>query len=512
MVESTAAAMAYGLLVAGKKTVLVFDMGGGTTDISIMTIDDGKYDVQYTAGQSRLGGQFLDELLLKWLKARLPTSISSSLTPQTEQLLLTQCKLCKEALTAEDLYTFDVQEKKIEVTRQQFEAIIDEPLQLVVSTVVDAVQSWHTQQALQSDIQQQQQEHTQQLSDDEYVHVDITSNTAKPSQPVAKPTVGSSNINIDEIVLVGGCSKIPSIQASLLRSCEHLQISRFIGESNKQELCSAVNPMHAVVEGLAIRGAVLSGCIDLLAATGRAGGDQEQDEVLPAAVQRLKNLLMLDCLPTTIGLLTASDDNTSSSDSDKGKFFEPILHKGNRLPCTFSRTFILDNSHLPGNKRRNMVSLDIYEEIEEVVLDINVWSNEAQAQVEVEGGGKENKKIARKYSYHLLRSADVPIDNADAIFDDNKSASSSRQMVTVQFAVNDEGALSYSASYGKQQESDKTSPSSSSSKKQMMVLLIYAVILALLYLCMGYLIKTVEDGKHSIPGGNEELLQGEQEL
>lgn len=71
MIESTAAAMAYGLLVAGTKNVLVFDMGGGTLDITILHIDNGSYQVLFTGGHSQLGGQDLDQALLTLVQEKL---------------------------------------------------------------------------------------------------------------------------------------------------------------------------------------------------------------------------------------------------------------------------------------------------------------------------------------------------------------------------------------------------------------------------------------------------------
>jgi molecular chaperone DnaK (HSP70) len=71
MIESTAAAMAYGLLVAGTKKVMVFDMGGGTTDISILNIRDGQHDIIYTGGHSQLGGQDFDQHLLSIIQDKL---------------------------------------------------------------------------------------------------------------------------------------------------------------------------------------------------------------------------------------------------------------------------------------------------------------------------------------------------------------------------------------------------------------------------------------------------------
>ncbi len=71
MIESTAASLAYGLLVAGKKRVMVFDMGGGTTDISILDIQDGKHNIIHTSGHSRLGGQDFDQQLLGIIQEKL---------------------------------------------------------------------------------------------------------------------------------------------------------------------------------------------------------------------------------------------------------------------------------------------------------------------------------------------------------------------------------------------------------------------------------------------------------
>jgi molecular chaperone DnaK (HSP70) len=70
-VESTAAALAYGLAVAGNKRVMVFDIGGGTTDVSILHIVDGIMTVEYTGGDNNLGGQRMDQRLFEWISLKL---------------------------------------------------------------------------------------------------------------------------------------------------------------------------------------------------------------------------------------------------------------------------------------------------------------------------------------------------------------------------------------------------------------------------------------------------------
>mmetsp|Transcript_26593 Transcript_26593/g.44449 ORF Transcript_26593/g.44449 Transcript_26593/m.44449 type:complete len:511 (-) Transcript_26593:352-1884(-) len=117
-VESTAAATAYGLMVAGRKNVLVFDMGGGTTDITIMSVADGRFQVRGTTGHNTLGGVNIDQLLYKHVlneyqrqRHRIPNSSNSSVVDSTSdsisnsgvtrarQELLHRCKLCKEELS-----------------------------------------------------------------------------------------------------------------------------------------------------------------------------------------------------------------------------------------------------------------------------------------------------------------------------------------------------------------------------------------------------------------------------
>lgn len=70
LAESTAAATAYGLTVSGTKQVLIFDMGGGTTDLSIMHIQNGTLSVQSTGGNNELGGKIIDAALLELVESK----------------------------------------------------------------------------------------------------------------------------------------------------------------------------------------------------------------------------------------------------------------------------------------------------------------------------------------------------------------------------------------------------------------------------------------------------------
>lgn len=73
MMESSAAALAYGLLTAGTKTILVFDIGGGTTDVTIMEVAEGSYSIAATGGQGKCGGERMDALLLELILSKVAT-------------------------------------------------------------------------------------------------------------------------------------------------------------------------------------------------------------------------------------------------------------------------------------------------------------------------------------------------------------------------------------------------------------------------------------------------------
>ena len=127
MVESSAAAMAYGLLTAGTKTVLVFDMGGGTTDVTVMRVCEGSFTVTATGGQANCGGARIDALMLDLILCKI--AAESGLTPEHQQalvalgarivadngvgadqlsrnrevgLLLSSSRRCKEALSSQE--------------------------------------------------------------------------------------------------------------------------------------------------------------------------------------------------------------------------------------------------------------------------------------------------------------------------------------------------------------------------------------------------------------------------
>ncbi|WP_143872391.1 Fe-S protein assembly chaperone HscA [Catenovulum sediminis] len=128
--EPTAAAIAYGLDSKQQGQIAVFDLGGGTFDISILKLEKGVFEVLATGGDSALGGDDLDQAIVDWIKenCQLPTVLSSRM----RRVIKEHAKAAKEALSSSDLTKIhfkldDNNEVNLELTKTQFESLI-EPL------------------------------------------------------------------------------------------------------------------------------------------------------------------------------------------------------------------------------------------------------------------------------------------------------------------------------------------------------------------------------------------------
>ena len=122
--EPTAAALAYGLNQNLTGWVMVYDLGGGTFDVSILKLQDQVLAVQAVGGDTQLGGDDVDALLLDYCLKQLHIN-PDQLTRSTQITYLQAVKLAKEGLTHNDTQTINFGNATIEVSRLQFEAIID---------------------------------------------------------------------------------------------------------------------------------------------------------------------------------------------------------------------------------------------------------------------------------------------------------------------------------------------------------------------------------------------------
>merc|ERR1712198_225456 len=209
--EPTAAAIAYGLdktSSEGERNVLIFDLGGGTFDVSILTIDGGVFEVKSTAGDTHLGGEDFDNRILNHFVQEFKRKHKKDISSNKRALkrLRTACEKAKTTLSASTQASVEVDalhegiDFYSSLTRARFEE-------------------------LNSDL------------------------FKKTLEPVEKALNDSklSKSEIHDIVLVGGSTRIPKIRQML---------SEFF---NGKELCNSVNPDEAVAYGAAIQAAILSG-------------------------------------------------------------------------------------------------------------------------------------------------------------------------------------------------------------------------------------------------------------
>merc|ERR1711871_1808775 len=210
--EPTAAATAYGLdKKGGEKNVLIFDLGGGTFDVSLLTMEDGIFEVKATAGDTHLGGEDFDRVLVEFCMKdfKRKSKIDIKDNKRAIRRLQTACERAKRTLSASTNAIIEIDslaegvDYNTSITRARFESLCDSYFK----------------------------------------------NTLKPVEKVLTDAK-MSKADVHDIVLVGGSTRIPKIQTML---------SDFFGG---KELCKGINPDEAVAHGAAVQAAVLSGVSD----------------------------------------------------------------------------------------------------------------------------------------------------------------------------------------------------------------------------------------------------------
>jgi heat shock protein 5 len=230
--EPTAAALAYGLDKKSKeKNILVYDLGGGTFDVSILTIDEGLFEVLATNGDTHLGGEDFDQRVmdyfLKLIEKKHSTDLSKN--PRALAKLRREVEKAKRALST------------VHQTQVEIESLIDGE---------DFSESL-----------------TRARFED--LNGDLFKKTLGPVQKVLEDS-GLKKSDIDDIVLVGGSTRIPKVQQL---------IKDFF---NGKEPNRGINPDEAVAYGAAVQGSILSG----------------------EGASETKDLLLLDVTPLSMGIET----------------------------------------------------------------------------------------------------------------------------------------------------------------------------------------------------------------
>ncbi len=285
--EPTAAAIAYGLdkIGSSEREVLIFDLGGGTLDVSLLTLDNGLFEVKATAGNTYLGGEDFDNKLVTYCLnefSKMNKSISIVQLVTNKKVLSklkAACERAKKTLSTSSISSIEIDslyegiDFSITISRAKFEALCMIDFKKCLEPVIQV------------------------LKDAQMSKIDVT-----------------------DIVLIGGSTRIPKIREMLKEY--------FNGKEPKQD----INPDEAVAYGAAIQGAILSNVSD----------------------EKINALVLVDITPLSLGIETA------------GGAMAKIITRNMAIPCGKEQIFSTYSDNQPG------VTIKVFEGEREFTKDNNL--------------------------------------------------------------------------------------------------------------------------------------------
>lgn len=270
--EPTAAAIAYGMdKKSGEKNIVVFDLGGGTFDVSLLTIDNGVFEVVATAGDTHLGGEDFDQRL-------------------TEHFVKIFKKKNNGIDIKKDARAFQKLKSEVEKAKRDLSSV--HQVKVTIEGLIDGIDLSETITRARF----------------EELCADLFKKTLDPVTQVLDDA-GMKKSEIDEVVLVGGSTRIPKVQ-QLIKDY-----------FNGKEPNRGINPDEAVAYGAAVQGGILGG--------------EESDAT--------KDILLIDVTPLTMGIETV------------GGVMTKVLPRGTVIPAKKSQVFTTYQD------QQSVVSISVYE-------------------------------------------------------------------------------------------------------------------------------------------------------